>query len=534
MLATNSSSAGVYTVTNDRSQRLSAASTSTGATVGAALKGPVGVPTLTVDNDDYQLVFGDKNAQVSFMHYCAELFHRESSRLYTVRVALDYKFGGVFVETRTNFSRTRPLLQGFESLSEVQFQTNDILFIYGANPGDWNNDIEVVYRPDTTDLSGEAFFVEVYVGGSSVAVEQFRCTTHDKIGANGAQMFIEDVINQRSQYIRVAVNDSHPAFQVRNNPDLINAIGSAQLAGGDNGKDIRTDDPESLAAILQGWDKFSNWEEVDVHILINSGYAVPAVHLKMDNIAVTRNDCIAVLDMPSDKQEATDAVDYRRNILNLNSSHSAIYTPDIEIYDATNDRDIFIPPSGYVASRYAYTDKKDALWFAPGGTDRGNLSECSGVRHKYKLGHKNILAENQINPIISIAGSGINIFGADTMQSIPSALSDIGVRRMICFLNATVRINQLFGVYEPNDDVLKTQMQTSIEDILKPIKRKRGLYWFKVICSRKNNPNDLIASGDLIVDVYLDPTRYAKRIHLNAVVPRTGELEYAESLIDQS
>lgn len=533
MLASNNTSAGVYTAENDRSQRLEAVSTSTGALVGASHRGPIGVPTLTVDNEDHKLTFGNANARVSYMHYCAELFHRESSRLYSVRVALDYKFGGMFIETKVNFSRTRKLMAGFESLNELQFRTDDILFIYGANPGEWNNGIEIVYYPDVNDLAGEAFFIEVYENGSAVATEVFRCTTHDRIDGNNNQMFIEDAINSKSKLIRVALNENHPGFAVRENPKLINAVGNGMLEGGDNGRDIQTSDNEALAAILQGWELYEDWEYIDVNILINGGYAVPAVHLKMDAVAEKRQDCIAVLDMPRDKQEAVDAVDYRRNILALSTSHSAIYTPDIQIRDKENGRDIYIPPSGYVASRYAYTDRVEAPWFAPGGTDRGNLPECSGVAHKYKQGHKNMLAENQINYIVAMSGNGINIMGADTMYATASALRDIGIRRMLCFLKATVRIGQLFGVYEPNDDLLRTQMRTSVEDVLLPIKRKRGLYWYKVICSRANNTNEMMDNGDLLVDVYLDPTRYAKRIHLNAIVPRTGELSTTEELIDQ-
>lgn len=533
MLASNNSSAGVYTAENDRSQRLEAVSTSTGAIVGASNRGPIGVATLTVDNEDHKLVFGNADARVSYMHYCAELFHKESSRLYSVRVALDYKFGGMFIETKSNFATTRNLESGFESLNEIQFQLNDILFIYAADPGAWNNEIEIVYYPDINDLSGEAFFIEVYENGSAVATEVFRCTIYDKVDGNGKQLFVEDAINKKSSLIRVALNEAHPAFEVRENPDIMNAIGSGKLIGGDNGRDIRTSDPEALAAILQAWELYEDWEFIDVNILINGGYALPAVHLKMDEIAVKRQDCIAVLDMPSDMQEATDAVDYRRNVLGFSTSHSAIYTPDIQIRDKVQGRDIYIPPSGYVASRYAYTDNAEAPWFAPGGTDRGNLSECSGVAYKYKQGHKNMLAENQINYIVAMAGNGVNIMGADTMYATASALRDIGIRRMLCFLKATVRIGQLFGVYEPNDDILRTQMRTSVEDVLLPIKRKRGLYWYQVICSRANNTNEMMDNGDLLIDVYLDPTRYAKRIHLNAIVPRTGELTTTEELLDQ-
>jgi hypothetical protein len=305
-----------------------------------------------------------------------------------------------------------------------------------------------------------------------------------------------------------------------------------KLAGGDNGKDIDMGDPASVSALMKAWTMFNDWEKVDCNILINAGYSIPAIHIVMDQIARNRQDSIAVLDFPDDSQTAIDAVNYRQNTLNLNTSWSAAYIPDLLVRDDDNGRNIYVPPSGHVAARYAFTDRT-GTWLAPGGLTRGRLDGVLGVRESYKLGHLNMLAENQINPIRNLSGNGINIMGADTLYAVKSALNDIGIRRLLAMLHGSVRINNLFAVFQPNDSYLRTQQRTSLENILNPVLKAGGLYWFEVVSDERNNTPQTEANGDLIIDVYLDPTRYTKRIHLNAVVPKTGEIQSTVELLDR-
>jgi phage tail sheath protein FI len=68
------------------------------------------------------------------------------------------------------------------------------------------------------------------------------------------------------------------------------------------------------------------------------------------------------------------------------------------------------------------------------------------------------------------------------------------------------------------------QLVEMCERFLTPILQNRGLYGFYVQCNDKNNTPDIIAAGNCILDVYVDPVIPAKRIHLNAIVSRTGTL----------
>lgn len=534
MLATNSSSAGVYSAENDRSQRISAIGTSIGAVVGASNRGRVMQPTLAVDNEDFRSKFGRKDPRVGFMHYAAEAFLKQASRLQVIRVALECKYGGAFLSTQNNFASARALAQGLDEPDEAAFLPNDIAFFHAIDQGDWNNNLRVVFYPDVNDDEGKNFYVEVYEGNTAIASEVHLCRNFEYVDGNGQQLFIEDVINQNSDLIRVVFNDNHPGLVPDETNMLVNAVGEMRFTGGDNGKPITMNDPQAVAKILEAWELLSDWELIDVNILINAGLTLPAIQLKMDEVAQRRQDCIAILDIPRTHQEASDAINYRRNVLNLNSSWSAAYGPDVMIRDTDNGRDLYVPPSGHVAAQFAYTDRVAAAWFAPGGLNRGKLEDVSAVRENYKLGHLNALAENQINPIRFIEGNGINIWGADTLYAVKSALNDIGIRRLLAMLHGSVRINNLVAVFQPNDEFLRAQQRTSLENILQPILLARGLYWYEVVCDERNNTPQTEANGDLIIDVYLDPVRYTKRIHLNAVIPKTGGIAFAESLINNN
>ncbi len=131
-----------------------------------------------------------------------------------------------------------------------------------------------------------------------------------------------------------------------------------------------------------------------------------------------------------------------------------------------------------------------------------------------------------------MSGNGIVIWGQDTMQAHASALSNVNVRRLLMLLKHSIANAALTAVYEPNDDFLRLSLTRIATDFLNPIKRGRGLYWFEVICDERNNTNETIASGDVLLDIYIDPVLPAKRIHLNAIVPKTGGIKFAQELIN--
>lgn len=232
-------------------------------------------------------------------------------------------------------------------------------------------------------------------------------------------------------------------------------------------------------------------------------------------------DCVAILDTPADMQGVQEAIAYRRDLLHLDSSYSALYSPDVLAADKYNDVRLYCPPSGFVAACYARTDRDYESWFAPAGMIRGDLS-VAGVRDIYDQGKRDALYESQVNAIRVIDGAGIKIWGADTLQVQPSSLSNMSVRRLMIVLEKTIANQLLYAVFDPNDQALRSRIETACRSFLGGIKAARGLYQFEAICNDTNNTPASIAAGDLYVDIWCDPVLPAKRVMFNAIINRTG------------
>jgi phage tail sheath protein FI len=508
------SSAGVYVNEDDRSLRATNAPTSIGAIVGESHKGPVGQRVLITDTAKFIDVFGKPDAAVSFMHYSALAFLEESSRLYVTRVAPNSLYGGLTVSVVNNLNQSESWIAGEEDPTIHSFNLDDLFIITGANQGTWTSELRVDIYPNTQSTDN-TFFVDVYQANINRPLERHLVHLNYYKNGFGVQVNIEEYINKHSSLIRVVQNRDNPAFIATPNRQFINTLNSTQIAGGDNGTVATT------GQIMLAWDLYKDVEQLDVNILINGGYTDVAIQAAMNTLAVQRADCIAILDTPATEQSVSNAISFRRNDLQIDTSYAALYAPDYFILDKYSDRRLYVPPSGFIAAAYARTDREFDTWWAPAGPNRGKLSVL-GVRYEYNQGDRDALVDNQVNPTRVIRGTGIRIWGADTLQVQSSALSNVSVRRLMLFLEKSLSLAVLYSVFDPNDSILRSKLVEICTRFLKPIKNGRGLYWFEAVCDDTNNPPEIVAGGDLILDVYIDPVLPVKRIHLNAIVNKTG------------
>lgn len=533
-------SAGVYQNEVDMSTRATAASTSIVCTVGEASIGPVGVVTDIFDREDLRAIFGTPNAQkYGFALYCAEQALAQTKSLKFIRVAnTDALTAGAYFtfddadavepEIRiTVFDDGTNVPKGvWDPMVNLGFPQdmpgllNTPGYFCAANPGEWNNRLAVGIRPaapkgvslsDETQYDPYTFYVDVYLdykGASSRPVETFFVSREYQLNGDGGQMYIEDAINLSSQYIRFKNNLACPPIKVKKSAFEF-------FAGGTDGT------RPTEAQIAKAWEAYADSEVVDANILMNSGYTTPLVQRKMVEIAERRADSLAVLDLPDASYLPAHATKYMRDTLNVSSSYGAMYAPFVQIRDTYNDKYIFIPPSGHVCAAMAFTDYNRAVWFAPAGLSRGQV-RVTGIRSKYKQGARDSMDKAKVNIIRNLPGRGYVIMAQDTMQAHDSAFSNVNVRRLINFIKKSVASAATVSNFDPNDRFTQLTLTNICNDFLRPIKAGRGLYEFESICDSRNNKPDTIANGDLRLDVYVDPTIPAKRIHVTAHIMPTG------------
>ena len=558
----NNPSAGVYVQEIDLSQRIQGVSTSIGAVVGRSRKGAMGRPVLITDSKKFIDMFGVPDVSMGYFHYASLTFLLEAQRLWCVRVPDESTYAGVAVgmlgaanqiatydptagipylapeegdtieptngspsyTVRTDPERLYLPDYNFDTLNDVELFT-----LYARDPGSWGNNISVRIYPNTNadrvPSEKGTFYVEVFNGDTVFSVEKFLVSMEYRLDGYGNQMYIEDAINLRSIYIRAKMNPLYvpgPLYSINTVLPKTKLAGGIDLDVGAINKNLVT------AQILQGWQLFRDPEEIDVNILIQAGYSSDtAIPLAMDEICQFRMDCVSILDIPRSYQDTVEnTVFYRRSVLNLNSSYSAIYSPDVYVTDSYNAKRLYVPPSGHVAAVYAKTDRLTETWFAPAGMIRGDL-DVLGVYKIYNQGDRDYFEESQVNPIRVFYGQGIKVWGQDTLQAKASSLSNMSVRRLMNFLEKSISIAALYSVFEPNTHILRRRLAVICENFLKPIAQRRGIYGYAVVCDESNNTNDIIANGDLILDVYIDPVLPVKRIHLNAIVARTGGIQFA-------
>ena len=361
----------------------------------------------------------------------------------------------------------------------------------------------------TTELVVRVYDTDISV---DTPVEEFDASFEDEIDGFGNSLDLESRINGVSNYIIVHNNYKNIAGAIHtvvSNPPT-------RLTGGENGASPTTLD------VVQGWNDFKDNEQVDVNILINGGYTTQEVHRKMRDIANIRQDAVALLDMPSDKQSSNNAVIYRSNTLNINSNRVGLFTPDALIFDETHGKRIYIPPSGLVAQRIAYTDKVGTPSRSFAGLNRGIISVL-GLRHLYDRGERGLLSGSQINYLRFLTGQGFALWEQWTQTSKLSALSYMSVRRITDVIEKSVSRALLYSLQEPNDDFLGLQIVQMVEDYLTTLVSSRDIQAnFKVISDSSNNPPNVVGGGQRNVDVYFTPVLPANRILLTVVITRQG------------
>lgn len=506
-------SPGVYLTEKDLSDIIPTIATTKAAIVGESKKGPIDEPVLITNTKQFVDYFGEPEPG-NYFHYSALAYLEHGNQLYAIRAHNGALYGGIRVKFGSGEDAEAVVAGVTETVligNTYAFDdSTECMLIVGANPGEWNDNIAISIT--NVDESNHFFTIDVYYtdeDGNQSKVESWRVSrVQDKVDGYGKNAYVEEVVNAQSMYIRI-LDNTDVAETV--DPEECTLI---SLDHGDDGTDVTT------GIYVTAWDTwFSNPDLYSVNILINAGWCESAEQLNLVSIAEDRKDCIAILDIPYGLT-VTQMLAWRNTSLNTNSSYAAIYADWVEIYDSYNDKVLYVPPSGYVASQYAYNDYVENAAFAPAGLNRGKLNVLD-VATVFTRGQLDALYEAEINPIRYMP-EGIAIWGQKTMLQLPGSLDRVNVRRILIVIETAITVALRGYVFEPNDTLTRLQVTQMIENYLQRIKSQRGLYDYKVVCDETNNTAATIDANELYVDIYLKPTKAAEFIRLQTIITRTG------------
>ena len=446
---------------------------------------------------------------------------------------------------------------------DVSVPTGDLVWTIAMSRGDWGDDIRIAFldQADQIDmLTGASdpvagkpsesfsaidsqlakandFLVMVQAKDQRkntwVTKETFNVSTDpNALDDTGTTRFVEQVVNGTSQYIRQAVS-----VDLLGDETDTAVIAHLATMSNDEWFDLGdgTDGVEQVsdATIINGYRLYDNPEEIDVNLIIDSGKS-DTVKLDLISMCEERLDCMAVLDCPKSLvlnnkgNEATDLRDWRNGTGAFagfglpSTSYAAVYGNWIEVYDKFNQKYRWLPASGFVTGVFAKTDDVRDPWWAPAGLNRAILTSVRRLAWNPKLGYRDILYSNGINPIVTFPGEGKVIWGQKTMLSKESAFNRINVRRLFLVLEKAISTSAVYFLFEPNDGATRSLLVNMIEPFLRDVQSRRGIYDFKVVCDESNNTPARVDRNELWCNIFIKPTRTAEFIVLNFVATATG------------
>jgi phage tail sheath protein FI len=107
---------------------------------------------------------------------------------------------------------------------------------------------------------------------------------------------------------------------------------------------------------------------------------------------------------------------------------------------------------------------------------------------KTRLTHaeRDDLYEERVNPIASFPGQGVVVFGQKTLQSKPSALDRINVRRLLIALKKFIASSSRYLVFEQNTVATRNRFLNIVNPYLESVQSNSGLSAFRVVMDETN------------------------------------------------
>ena len=206
-----------------------------------------------------------------------------------------------------------------------------------------------------------------------------------------------------------------------------------------------------------------------------------------------------------------------------NSSYCCTYANWGFTNDKALNRGVWVPMSGFAAAAMGNTDSNFYPWIAPAGFTRGLISGIQDLAFYPKQKERDQLYKIGLNPVANFPNEGFAIFGQKTMQAKPSAFDRINVRRLFLYLQKATMNTVKYFVFEPNTLFTRTQVLNVIRPIFEEVKNTQGMYDYLLVCDERNNSPDVIDRNELVIDIYIKPTRAAEFILVNFYATRTGQ-----------
>ena len=329
---------------------------------------------------------------------------------------------------------------------------------------------------------------------------------------------------------------------------------TSPLYGGFDGLDIKERDPfrnsglgtteigdYAFNTIKRAINTVADPEVVECNAISMPGLTNETLTKYLIDVCEERADSLGVIDLVGGfkpRHESIDAITTRKGSVdavltamkarNLDNSYGCAYYPWVTIRDNVNGTFVKVPPSVVALGTMANTERKDAVWFAPAGFQRGGLSQgaaglvVTGVETKLTSKNRDDLYDININPIASFPREGVVVFGQKTLQAQRSALDRINVRRLMLYVKKGISLISSTTLFEPNVQATWRGFKSRADAFLGDVKIRFGVEDYRVILDGTTTTPDLIDQNIMYAKIFIKPTRAIEFIAIDFIITKSG------------
>ena len=415
---------------------------------------------------------------------------------------------------------------------------------YVAERGGANDEMHIVVYDSTGVITGKP----------NSLLEKFVYVSkgNDAKTSSGAVNYYPTVVLNKSQYVYWGSHEND-AYDVSANAAITSGsnIGGTNNAGSPSTTtfDLFSSDSANRSytfvkgaeqgsatagEIITGINEFADTETVDIDYLLMGGGTQSgktdhqSIATKVLSVCSSRKDAVGFISpYYSDVVGVTSSTTQTQNVVDffspLQATSFGVFDSGWKyIYDRFADKYRYIPLNGDVAGLCASVTANGTPWFSPAGLNRGAIRGAVKLAFSPTKSERDALYQRRINPVTSLPGQGIVLFGDKTALASPSAFDRINVRRLFNVIEKTIG-NAAKGVlFELNDEFTRNNFKNVVEPFLRGIQAERGITDFLVVCDDTNNTGAVIDANEFKADFFIKPARSINFITLTFIATRTG------------
>jgi len=376
------------------------------------------------------------------------------------------------------------------------------------------------------------FSLDDVSGSNTTAVGHYASDNRASGSSLTAQSDYEAVLSAGFNKFTTMMNGGFEGLNILEREPFANRL----LRGGDGASNY------AYASLERAINAVSDPDVVECNIMSIPGVTNVNITNKLLEVAQSRGDTLAVIDIPGGYQPDTESSGSasgrigsvsdtisQLNQRNINNSYGCSYYPWVQVNDTvTTGGSLWVPPSVVALGTFASSEAKSELWFAPAGFTRGGLSEGSAgipvtnVRQRLTSENRDDLYTANVNPIAQFPAEGIVIFGQKTLQVTGSALDRINVRRMLIYVKREISRIASRLLFDQNVQSTWNRFLGQVNPFLGSVKSRLGLTDYRVVLDDTTTTPDLVDRNIMYAKIYLKPAKALEFIALDFIVTRSG------------